>query len=152
MAIRGSNPLATLRRRRRPVVAALLPALLLWVTTTSSCLAMAQAAPSHDASAEQAMHAAHGVTMPGHVVPGTPCPHCPAGSTTMAPHAGCTTATNTTLGKLAGEAPTAAMPVLPASSWLPPPATPAPPLIVVLGGSRVRETVPLNIRHCVLLI
>jgi hypothetical protein len=167
MQIFGSSVLAALRRRRRSVFATLLPALLLSVTTGSSCLAMtlghgAGAAPSHAAPAAAAAmgsmeHMGHRVaveTAPAHA-PGQPlCPHCKtADQPTATSHSACGAAdVAATSGAFAKHASLDAQWLL-ASDWVLLPSTPAPPLIHGPPPDGVTTpSVPLHIRHCVLLI
>jgi hypothetical protein len=161
MRTSGSCLLTALRRQRRSVVAALLPVLVLSMATGSSCLAMALghgAAASHgDAGAAAMASMAH----MGHDAAATPapneplCPHCQtADHMTAAAHSACGASEVAAAGNtFAKHASLDAQPPL-AAGWAPLPSTPAPPLIRMAAPpyGAVPASVPLHIRHCVLLI
>jgi hypothetical protein len=166
MSISGSYLLSALRRRRYGVLAALLPALVLSMTTGSSCLAMALghgAAASHGDAGAAAMasmahmeHMGHQAAAATTPAPNEPlCPHCQtADHLTAAAHSACGAADVAAAGNtFAKHASLDAQPLL-AASWVPLPATPAPPLIRAAAPpyDAAATSVPLHIRHCVLLI
>jgi hypothetical protein len=160
----GGNVLVTLRRLRRTVAGALVPALLSSVLAGAACPAMSAAAPAATRSAhatpasqhrEHATHAHHshdGVSMPP-AQPTGDCPHCLGGHA-----AGNVTTADCDMVAAAPPATThvlsAATLVLPIASYEPRTAIAIPPLIrTATRANRAPATsVPLRIRHCVLLI
>jgi hypothetical protein len=155
----GRTVLAALRQRRRTVSAVLLPAVLASLLSGSPCFAMAQGTPAageHTA----AMHAMHGghATAPRHAEPLTPdlpCPHCPGHTVAASADSAGAVAVEATTGEGAtgvSHRDADALPLPP--SWMPLADSPAPPLIRVLEPTPgvITPSVPLHIRHCVLLI
>jgi hypothetical protein len=169
MASSGTHWLTTLRRKRRGVLLALLPALLLWTASGSACLAMlagdmppsaaARSEPAkHGTAHDKHAHAAHTHAAPSHEqAPPTPshdCPHCPPHHGTDATaHAACVDSTDTPASQATSSSLTFA-------AWLPTArsalqvASPIPPLISLprRNVDPPPPHVPLNIRHCVLLV
>jgi hypothetical protein len=164
MPDRGRNVLAALRRLRRVVAGAMVPALLLSVLAGAACPAMSAVAPAakHSAHAtpaaqhhEHATHAHHshdGVSMLPTQLTGD-CPHCLGGHA-----AGNVTTADCDMVAAAPPATThvlsAATLVLPIASYKPRAAIAIPPLIrtAARANNATTTSVPLRIRHCVLLI
>jgi hypothetical protein len=170
MASCGTHWLTALRRKRRGVLLALLPALLLWTASGSACLAMlaGDLQPSHAAAQSEPVghgnahgehtHAAHTHVAPSHEqappAPSHDCPHCPPHHGTDATaHAACVDSTDTPTSQATSSGLTFA-------AWLPSArstlqiASPIPPLILLprRNVDPPPPHVPLNIRHCVLLV
>jgi len=153
-----------LRRLRRAVAGAVVPALLLSVLAGAACPAMSAPTPNALRSAhgthaaQQHDHAAHehhahdGARVPP-APPNGDCPHCLGGH-----EAGNVTTADCDV--MAAAAPTkthalsAAPLVLPTAGYGPRTASAAPPLIrpAARTTSAPTSSVPLHLRHCVLLI
>jgi hypothetical protein len=164
MPDRGRNVLATLRRLRRAVAGAVAPALLSSVLAGAACPAMSAAAPiaTHSAhgtpAAQHHEHAAHehhahdGASAPP-AQPSGDCPHCLGGHA-----AGNVTTADCDVVAAAPPSATHTLPaaklVLPVASHTPPATSAIPPLIrpAARATSATTDSVPLHIRHCVLLI
>jgi hypothetical protein len=105
---------------------------------------------SHDA------HAAHRHAAPAEepVAPATPCPHCPLESgAANVDHTSCVTVDAQEDGGAAPpNAPGVPAPVFLASWLLPATRASPPPLIAIGHDIPLAVAVPLNLRHCVLLI
>jgi hypothetical protein len=158
-----TNWLATLRRRQRVVLRVLVPVFALSAASSPACAAMTAsvadaATEAHHAARAHAAHhdheAAHTTEQP--VAPAaTACPHCPleAGAAN-AGHGTCTSIDGRQDGSAQQHPPVdrAATSILP-PNWLLPAARAAPPLIGPFGlTAPLVAPVPLNLRHCVLLI
>ncbi len=164
MLDRGGNVLATLRRLRRAVAGTVVPALLLSVLAGAACPAMgaaplvatqsAHAAPAaqHHEHAAHEHHAHDGASVPP-AQPNGDCPHCLGGHT-----AGNVTTADCDV--VAAPAPTtthalsACKLVVPIANYEPRTASAVPPLIRPVARTTTAPTpsVPLHLRHCVLLI
>jgi hypothetical protein len=161
MQVIHGNGLAMLRRRRRGVCSALLPVFALWALTAPACFAQLDsgAEPTSPVAAHPdhwaGESARHGAAHQHSSVASAPehCPHCPPATGTDASPSLCVGATTTASAPLKS-------PVF-ASSPLVVPIRFAPLLseyapaarhFAALDTSRYRAHVPLNIRHCVLLI
>jgi hypothetical protein len=154
----GNHGFLHLRRWRRAVVATLLPALLLSMSTGSSCLAMtlgdAAIPPAPTAHVGHMHHAAPAATTPA---PGQPlCPHCQtADQLSATSHTACGAGETFASGSAGAQHGSVDAKAWPATAWVPLPSTPAPPLIHAAAPpffGATATSVPLHIRHCVLLI
>jgi hypothetical protein len=156
----GRNPahwLAALRRRKRAILAALLPAVALSAVSPIVCAAMLGASSATTVTIQEghAHHgAAEGAETPTDVTPSfPPCPHCPLGSgAANAGHGICSAADDQDDGR--GPKPAAASERILAVLIALPPAHAAPPPLRKAGTPRAPppHAVPVNIRHCVLVI
>ena len=164
MLIPDHRVLAALRKRRRMIAVAVWPALLASLLAGAACPTMSSAAPAamHSAHATPAVQHHEHATNEQHahdnasVPPAQPngdCPHClgghAAGNITSADCDVVAAAAPTTAHVL----PTAKV-VLPIAGYAPPVTSAVPPLIrPAARATRAPTTsVPLHIRHCVLLI
>jgi hypothetical protein len=156
----GRNPahwLAAFRRRKRAILAALLPAVALSAVSPIVCAAILGASSKTTVPIQEA-HAHHGAAEPAETpTDGTPsfppCPHCPLGSgAANAGHSICSAADDRDDGR--GPKPAAASERILAMLIAVPAAHAAPPPLRNPGAARAPppHAVPVNIRHCVLVI
>lgn len=155
--------LAALRCRKRAVLYACAPAFALSAASAPACPAALESAPRaaveiHAHGVDEDHHASHGETAPAseeEPAQGTPCPHCLlAVGTANTPQSSCVAVDGQQEGRAAKSSPASegSLPLLAAADL--PGARAAPPSIIRVRPARAPPsfTVPLNIRHCVLLI
>jgi len=156
MSIRGYNVLAMLRRGRRAIALGVLPALLATLLTSAACPAMSAAPATTDPHSAHYEHAAH--EHHGHhdsappALPTGDCPHCPGGHA-----AGNVAAADCDIAATALAGPAQPPPnpgfALTHASFAPLATSAVPPLIGAPPRTEAAplSSVPLHIRHCVLL-